>query len=140
MNWRTQLVKKCFNASPCKLPQLENDLVSYRNEKLVLLTHYSLENPYTGSLIYDVHKKWLIFWLPHPHHPQKWIDLLFKDNRICKHVTNFKNPQPHDMQNQILTQTEAKLHDLVKKSIMFQKQQAHFNSTDAKIAATRVKT
>ena len=28
-----------------------------------------------------------------PHHPQKWtIDLLFKNNRTCKNVTNFKNP------------------------------------------------
>ena len=30
-----------------------------------------------------------------PHHPQKWtIDLLFKNNRIHKHVTNFKTPTP----------------------------------------------
>ena len=28
---------------------------------------------------------------PHPHHPQKGtIDLLFKNNRICKHVANLK--------------------------------------------------
>ena len=32
--------------------------------------------------------------LVHPH-PQKWtIDLLFKNNRICKHVTNFKTSPP----------------------------------------------
>ena len=30
---------------------------------------------------------------PNPHHPQKLtIDLLFKNNRIRKHVTNFKTP------------------------------------------------
>ena len=33
--------------------------------------------------------------LPYPHHPQKWtIDLLFKNNRIRKHVTNFKTLPP----------------------------------------------
>ena len=48
-----------------------------------------------GSSIYDVHKKWPIFCPPFPHHPQKWtIDLLFQNNRICKHVTNFKTPLP----------------------------------------------
>ena len=46
-----------------------------------------------GSSIYEVHKNWPIFWPPYPHHPQKWTeDLLFKDNRIRKHVTNFKTP------------------------------------------------
>ena len=48
-----------------------------------------------GSSIYDVHKKWPIFWPPWPHHPQNWTtDLLFKSNRISKHVTNFKTPPP----------------------------------------------
>ena len=29
----------------------------------------------------------------HPLNPQKWtIDPLFQNNRICKHVTNFKTP------------------------------------------------
>ena len=50
---------------------------------------------YKGSSIYDVHKKLPIFWSPYPHHPQKWtIDLLFKNNRIRKHVTNLKTPSP----------------------------------------------
>ena len=32
---------------------------------------------------------------PYTFHPQKWTtDLLFKDNRIRKHVTIFKNPLP----------------------------------------------
>ena len=32
---------------------------------------------------------------PLPHYPQKWtIDLLFKNNRIRKHMTNFKTPPP----------------------------------------------
>ena len=32
---------------------------------------------------------------PYPHHLQKWtIDLLLKNNRIHKHVTNFKTPHP----------------------------------------------
>ena len=35
------------------------------------------------------------FLTPYPNHPQKWtIDLLFKNNRIRKHVTNFKTPPP----------------------------------------------
>ena len=35
------------------------------------------------------------FLTPYPHYPQKWtIDLLFKNNRIRKYVTNFKNPPP----------------------------------------------
>ena len=39
--------------------------------------------------------KWPISWLPHPLHLQKWtIGLLFKNKRICRHVTNFKNPPP----------------------------------------------
>ena len=43
--------------------------------------------------IYDVHKKWPIFWYPHPQHPQKWaIDLLFKNNSTRKHVTDFNSP------------------------------------------------
>ena len=38
--------------------------------------------------------KWPNFWpLPHPHHSQKWtIDLLSKNNRIHKNVTNFNSP------------------------------------------------
>ena len=48
-----------------------------------------------GSSIYDIHKKWPIFWTPYPHHLQKWtIDLFFKNNRIRKLVTNFKIPPP----------------------------------------------
>ena len=41
------------------------------------------------------------FLTPLPYHPQKWtIDLLFKNNRIRKHVTNYKlqdspNPLPY---------------------------------------------
>ena len=54
-----------------------------------------LKNRVKESFIYDVHKKWLIFWPPYPHHLQKWtIDLFFKNNRIHKHVTNFKTPPP----------------------------------------------
>ena len=35
------------------------------------------------------------FWPLYPHHPQKWIiNLLFKNNRIRKQVTNFKTPPP----------------------------------------------
>ena len=46
-----------------------------------------------GPFIYGVHKKWPIFWSPYLHHPQKWtIDLMFKNNRIRKHMTNFKTP------------------------------------------------
>ena len=52
-------------------------------------------NSFRGSSIYDVHKKWPIFRSPYPHHLQKWtIDLLFENNRIRKHVTNFKTPPP----------------------------------------------
>ena len=49
-----------------------------------------------GSSIYDVHKNDQ-FWPPlYTHHPQKWtIDLLFKNNKIRKHMTNFKTaPTP----------------------------------------------
>ena len=49
-------------------------------------------------MLYDVYYKWPIFLPPppHPHHPQKWtINLLFKNNRICKHVTNLKTPLLH---------------------------------------------
>lgn len=32
---------------------------------------------------------------PNPHHPQnKTIGLLFKNNRICKHLPNLKTPNP----------------------------------------------
>ena len=35
------------------------------------------------------------FFDPNPHHPQKWTtDLLFKNSRIRKHVSNFKTPPP----------------------------------------------
>ena len=51
-----------------------------------------------GSSIYDVHKNSQFFDSPpHPYplHSQNWtIDLLFKNNRIRKHVTNFKTPPP----------------------------------------------
>ena len=47
-----------------------------------------------NTLIYDVDKKWQIL-SPPPLHPQKWTkDLLFKNNRIHKPVTNFKTPVP----------------------------------------------
>ena len=41
------------------------------------------------TVIHKVHKKWLIFW-PTPHLQNWTIDLLFKINRIHKHVINFK--------------------------------------------------
>ena len=46
------------------------------------------------SYIYDIHKKWTILWHPThtPHLQNGIIDLLFKNNRIRKHVTNFKTP------------------------------------------------
>ena len=48
-----------------------------------------------GSYIYDIHKKWPIFWPPLPPPSTKMNnDLLLKNNRICKHVTNFKTPPP----------------------------------------------
>ena len=44
-----------------------------------------------GSYIYDVHKKWPSWWSIVPVHPQKWAkDLLRKNKRIRKPVTNFK--------------------------------------------------
>ena len=46
---------------------------------------------------YDVYKKWPNFWplSPSLHHPQKWAtDQLLKNERIYKHVVNFKTSTP----------------------------------------------
>ena len=55
----------------------------------------SLMNLFIKGLSIYVHKKWSIFWPPpHPHHPEKRaIDLLFKSNRIHKHVSQ-DSPTP----------------------------------------------
>ena len=46
------------------------------------------------SYIYDVHKKMISFVSP-PHPQKSIINLLFKSNRIRKHVTNVKTPLFH---------------------------------------------
>ena len=73
----------------CKICQKLNQF-SQVIQELIKTSFFLL---HWGSYIYDVHKKWSTLW---PIHPQKLtIDLSFNNDRIRKHVTNFKTPPFH---------------------------------------------
>ena len=76
-----------------KKSHYDKPLVWWRYIDDIVMIWQHWEKKLRGHPFMTSTKNDLFFDPPYPHHPQKWIIyLLFKNNKIHKHVTDFKTP------------------------------------------------